>query len=131
MKDIVNVLEPSCGSCEYILKLSDTNSNININGIELNKTIFESIKKYEKDNITLINDNFLTHDFKSKLFDLIIGNPPYFVMKQSEVDKSYREYYEGRPNIFVLFILKSLQLLNEGGIISFVLPQEFFKLFIL
>jgi adenine-specific DNA-methyltransferase len=58
-------------------------------------------------------------------FDLIIGNPPYYVMKKDEVDPSYYDYFEGRPNIFILFIIKSLKLLSKGGILSFVLPKNF------
>jgi type I restriction-modification system DNA methylase subunit len=124
IKNIKNILEPSCGSCEYILRLKNIKPNINITGIELNKTIFESIKQYNSDNITLLNDNYLSHNFDTK-FDLIIGNPPYFVMKKSDVEKSYHNYFDGRPNIFILFIIKSLELLNNNGIISFILPKNF------
>ena len=124
MKDIKTILEPSCGSCEYISALKNINNDIDITGVELNETIFESIKHLEEDNITLLNDNYLTHDFNSK-FDLIIGNSPYFVMKKKEVDPKYHDYFEGRPNIFILFIIKSLDLLNDNGIMSFVLPKNF------
>ena len=124
MKNITNVLEPSCGSCEYILKLNSIKPNINITGIELNKTIFYSIKHYDSDNITLLNKNYLNHEFDTK-FDLIIGNPPYFVMKKQDVEKSYYNYFDGRPNIFILFIIKSMKLLNNHGILSFVLPKNF------
>ena len=72
-KNIESVLEPSCGSCEYILRLNQINPNINITGIELNKTIFESIKKYNSENITLLNKNFLNHEFIDVKFDLIIA----------------------------------------------------------
>ena len=120
----IKVLEPSCGSCEYILKLNNINSNLNITGIELNKTIFESIKQYASNNTILLNTDYLTHVFNTK-FDLIIGNPPYFVIKKKDVDKSYYNYFDGRPNIFILFIIKSLKLLNNKGILSFVLPKNF------
>ena len=43
-------------------------------------------------------------------FDLIIGNPPYFVMKKTDVDESYHNYFDGRPNIF------NSSSVNEGGL---------------
>lgn len=121
IKNIKNVLEPSCGSCEYINALPN---GLNIIGIELNKTIFESIKDLEKKNIKLYNQDYMTYDTDNK-FDLIIGNPPYFVMKKKDVPKSYHKYFNGRPNIFILFIIKSLELLNTNGILSFILPKSF------
>ena len=46
-------------------------------------------------------------------------------MKSGDISKEYNEFYDGRPNIFVLFIIKSLKLLNKNGILSFVLPKSF------
>ena len=37
----------------------------------------------------------------------------------------YYQYFEGRPNIFIPFIIKSLKLLKKDGILSFVLPKSF------
>ena len=124
IKNFKNVLEPSCGSCEYVVSLNNLYSHLNITGIEFNKTIFESIKLLESKNISLYNENFLTYH-SPDTYDLIIGNPPYYVMKKQDVDSSYYDYFDGRPNIFILFIIKSLGLLNDNGILSFVLPKSF------
>lgn len=125
MKKIKNVLEPSCGSGEYIQQLLTQSDSIEtITGVELNKTIFEGIKHMKHEKLSLYNEDYLQMNLNQK-FDLIIGNPPYFVMKKKEVDNSYYDYFDGRPNIFILFIIKSLGLLNDEGILSFILPRNF------
>lgn len=124
MEKVKDVLEPSCGSCEYISALHEMYPTVNITGIELNETIFESIEHLQNKQIILINVDFLEYRSRKK-YDLIIGNPPYFVMKKGDVDEYYYDFFDGRPNIFVLFIIKSLSLLKKNGIISFVLPSSF------
>ena len=124
MNTITNILEPSCGSCEYITKLTKLYPDKNITGIEYNKTIYESILHIKNDKININNIDYL--EYKPNIhYDLIIGNPPYYVLKKTNVNKDYYKYFEGRPNIFILFIIKSLQLLNNNGILSFILPKNF------
>jgi adenine-specific DNA-methyltransferase len=121
-----NILEPSCGSCEFIDKLRNYYPNASITGIEYNKIIYDNIKNNYSDdnNINIINHNFLKTQFNEK-FDLIIGNPPYYVIKKSDVEDYYYNYFDGRPNIFILFIIKSLLLLNDNGVLCFILPKSF------
>ena len=124
-KDIKYVLEPSCGSCEILNILDNKLNDIEIDAIELNSTIFEEIKTLEYENkVNFENMNYLNFESKVK-YDLIIGNPPYVVLPKKEVDKCYFDYFEGRPNIFILFIVKALKELNDKGILSFVLPKSF------
>ena len=124
-KNIKRILEPSCGSCQVINELDNEYENIEIDGIEYNDTIFNEIKvlKY-KNNINLINADYLNFTPTEK-YDLIIGNPPYFVMSKKVVDKSYHKYFNGRPNIFILFMVKAMSELKPNGILSFVLPKNF------
>ena len=126
--DNLNILEPSCGSGEFITALCESlkEKKISIEAIEKNEVIFESLKPfYEKDNrVKLIKEDFLDYE-PTKQFDLIVGNPPFFVMKKQEVDKYYYPYFDCRPNVFLLFIIKSLTHLKTNGILSFVLPKNF------
>ena len=119
-----NILEPSCGTGEFLKVISNEFKNSSVYAVEKNNTIFNSIQNLFEDNIQILNDDFITHNFTTK-YDLIIGNPPYFVLNKKNVPKIYNDYYTGRPNIFIIFIIKSLSLLAENGILSFVLPKSF------
>ena len=124
---IKTILEPSCGSCEYINILKDEFTNAKIVGIEYNKTIYESIKNLydKKSKITIKNEDYLNYNNPDDKYDLIIGNPPYYVMKKEDVLTDYKHYFDGRPNIFIIFIIHSLSKLNTNGILSFILPSSF------
>jgi len=124
ISSIQNVLEPSCGSGEYITALQELLSDIKITGIEKNDFIYNSILSLQNENVNIYSQDYLEWSTQTK-YDLIIGNPPFYVMKKEDVDKEYYTYFEGRPNIFILFIIKSLKLLNDNGILSFVLPKNF------
>ena len=121
-----SVLEPSCGSCEFILQLNKKYAGKQITGIEFNEKIYSKIQFLNEsyDNIEIKRDDFLSYDNEIE-YDLIVGNPPYFVMKKNEVDSLYFDYFDGRPNIFILFIIRALKMLKNGGILSFVVPKSF------
>ena len=162
MKSIKQVLEPSCGSGEFIEALAKNDNinqkSLNITGVEFNKDIFNSIKHLETKSKKLFNEDFLKYTTSTK-FDLVIGNPPFYVIKKPSSKKEsssdtqqnepsndtqqnepsndtqqkdyedyknyYKNYYTGRPNIFIMFIIKSLELLSANGILAFVLPNSF------
>ena len=123
LPQLKKVLEPSCGSGEYITALRQAAPHVRITGIEYNATIYPSIVPLQNAHVTLLNEDFLL--YQATKYDLIIGNPPYYVMKKEAVPKEYYPYFEGRPNIFILFLLKALKLLEPNGLLSFVLPKNF------
>lgn len=124
-KDEINVLEPSCGSCEYVTAINKKYPNVNVTGIEYNETIYDGISSLNNiSNNTIINEDYLKWNPNMK-YNMIIGNPPYYVMKKKDVESRYYKYFDGRPNIFLLFIIKSLSILNNDGILSFILPKSF------
>ena len=124
LSNIKFILEPSCGSCQFIDILEEKLNNINIIGIEYNKEIYDIIKNNNYISTNIYNYDFLLYE-NNKKFDLIIGNPPYYVINKNNINKKYLEFIDGRPNIFSLFILKSLNLLDNNGILSFILPKNF------
>jgi tRNA1(Val) A37 N6-methylase TrmN6 len=117
-----SALEPSCGSGEFINDIQNKFDKTKIVGIEYNKTIYNKIKNNFGKNVELLNKDFLEYKSNEK-YDLIIGNPPYFVVSQKN-----KNCMTGRGNIFVLFIYKCLtEHLKEGGIMAFVLPTSFYN----
>ena len=69
-------------------------------------------------------------------FDLLIGNPPYIriqSLKQSapHLVEHYKRRYQaaskGNFDLYVVFVERSLELLNERGQLAFILPHKFFN----
>lgn len=69
-------------------------------------------------------------------FDIVIGNPPYFILTKNKIDPSVFAYFNdyftsilnsSSKNIFVLFIEKSIQLLKIGAVNTFIVPEGLFK----
>jgi hypothetical protein len=122
--NIKRILEPSCGSCEIIYHCDKLFNNVEIVGVEFNEKIFDCIKDLKfKNNVKLIKGDFVK--YKDSNFDLIVGNPPYFVCKKTDIPKEYEHLCNGRPNIFGLFIIHSLQMLSYDGILAFIIPKSF------
>lgn len=129
IKANANVLEPSCGTCEFVTYLDSVLSNIHIDAVELNGKIFDALDEIECYNdVTFYNKNFMKFE-PTKKYDLVIGNPPYAVIKtqnkKNVISKQYREFVIGRPNLFPLFIVHSLTMLKQNGIMAFVIPNSF------
>jgi type I restriction-modification system DNA methylase subunit len=125
--EVKNALEPSCGSCQFINFLNKKFDGITIRGVEYNESIFKEIEKIDfgDDNkVELVQSDFTKYEDKTK-YDLIIGNPPYFVTSKKNIDKKYAKYIDGRPNIYTIFILHSLKMLSKRGVLAFVLPKSF------
>lgn len=121
-----NVLEPSCGPCAIVQYLDEVVSGYAIDAVEQNDTIYEHISQlsFANNAVRLIHGDFLEYT-PDRTYGCIIGNPPYFVLPAESIPDKYREYMVGRPNIFGVFILHCLSMLEENGILAFIIPRSF------
>lgn len=117
---ITNILEPSFGSGEFLLDARIQYPNAKITGVELSGELYEACVNMRIDNCELINADFLKYECKH---DVIIGNPPYFVMKGIKSPA-----LTGRPNIYVLFLYKCItEHLSLGGLLAFIIPTSIYN----
>lgn len=116
------ILEPSFGTGEFLEDASTHYPSASFIGVEKNPDLFQSYNPNKTNTINTYCEDFITwtHPYKA---DLILGNPPYFVMKGK-----YPECMTGRPNIYVLFLYKCLtQHLTPDGTLAFVLPTSLYN----
>jgi hypothetical protein len=125
--NVKKILEPSCGTCEIINYCDALFHDVEIDGIEYNEKIYDSIKDLTFTNsVKLFKGDFLAYNHSlENQFNLIVGNPPYFVCSKNDIPTKYRDFCSGRPNIFGIFILHSLNMLSNEGILAFIIPKSF------
>ena len=119
----LNILEPSCGTGEFIETISNKWPYANITAVEKDNEAI-NIAKSIFNNVDFIQADFLEINL-SKKYELIIGNPPYFEYKPpNHIKQNFRDIISGRTNIFMFFIKKSIDLLKPNGYLAFVVPPS-------
>lgn len=93
----------------------------------LKKNILNIVNRHKNISIkfTIINQNFILYQHKNK-YDFIISNPPYFKLRKDSKEAQNMDYVVyGQPNIYMLFMAKSAELLNDNGEMVFITPRSF------
>ncbi|SEM18585.1 N-6 DNA Methylase [Chryseobacterium taichungense] len=147
----LTILDPSCGSSEFLIEILKQLKNKNftgiinikgfdssINAIETSKFLLHYENRTQWDNRININlrvvEDSLTQDWG--INDIVLMNPPFTsfeLIKDKEVKNVVRETLQefipkGKPNQASAFFLKSVNSLNQNGVIGCVLPSSIYTL---
>ena len=105
-----NILEPSIGQGDLITFITGKISNITFDMYEIDTKI-KLLDKIQQDKV--IYGDFMKQII-TKTYKTIIGNPPYVRTKKG--------------NLYIDFIEKCYNLLDDNGELIFIVPSDFFKL---
>lgn len=111
------ILEPSCGSGEFLVDCHEKYPDASLFGVELEPQLAIATKSIVPDAI-VYNEDFLTWDMDRK-FDFIVGNPPFVQIKSVFPGASV-----GRSNLYIEFLFKCLTYhLNDDGVLAMIIPS--------
>jgi len=139
-REHLRILEPACGMCQFLMgikrKVPDAYRHAEKVGVEKNDVVVGMVRQYVGDEIAVVHGDYILYEFEDK-FDLIIGNPPYGIPSPSShyairVDNETKKLYKqicqtwyGKYNMYGAFIEKSVNMLNSGGELIFIVPATF------
>jgi hypothetical protein len=113
------ILEPSCGNGTFFEHMpTELKTRSKITGVEMDILTSKLVQGIYPD-IKIINQQIQDIDFNDKKYDLIIGNPPYSAEVMTDEQMPDLNGY----TIHHYFIAKCVRLLNDEGILAFVMPS--------
>ena len=117
------ILEPGCGSGEFLHQLQHKYPYSRITGLETYPPLVSRLcGHYIRSSVQIESKSFLQICRK---FDWIIGWPPQYTMLKSNVPRQHLSMFEGRPNSAILFLCHALDCLEPNGIVAFFMPESF------
>lgn len=110
------VLEPSCGDGAFMSKLGKEDV-----GIEIDSSLLQNDKR-------IIHSDFFNYPISEK-FNTIISNPPYVRFQDilPSTKKLLQKGFDKRSNLYLFFIDKCINHLNDFGELIFITPRSFLK----
>ena len=105
-----NILEPSIGQGDLITFITDKIPSVTFDMYEID-TELKLLDKIQKDDV--IYGDFMKQII-TKTYKTIVGNPPYVRTKKG--------------NLYIDFIEKCYNLLDDNGELIFIIPSDFLKL---
>ena len=130
------VLDPCCGTGNFILQLPSEIGYENVFGNDIDTTSVQIARinymlKYGVDDPEIVYNHITEYDYfsfdNSRTYDFIIGNPPWgYNFSEEQKDELRKKYLSTSGNSiesYDIFVEQALANLNENGLLSFVLPE--------
>lgn len=126
-----SVLEPCAGEGALVKAVMAYSQPKSFTLIELDSAACENLK--EKFSFPLFEADTLLGELPPTIensFDKVIGNPPFGAFQSRERRAALKKRFPGHyvKETYSLFLLRSLELLKEGGRLVFIIPDTFLYL---
>lgn len=128
------VLEPACGIGRF-LKYLPGSAVLNSVAYEINPTAVSiveilypdlEIRQQLFESLFFAGNVHLKGPYSGKLFDLVIGNPPYGDFSGKYAGMGEKKY-TGATEYDQYFILRCLEMLRPSGLLIFIIPSSFLE----
>lgn len=99
-------------------------------GVESDPELVAEARANAGSHVDVIEQDFLGDGPELDTFEYVVGNPPYVPIERlgEEEKRRYRSEFEtavGRFDLYLLFFERALDLLADGGRLSFLTPEKF------
>lgn len=138
LKPSDRIFEPCGGDGVFVEAILDENEFANIDVYELNPTAVEILKKkfssysnvHIKECDTLLDNELLFKSSFGGIYDKTIANPPYGAWQDYDKRVDLKKLFPGlyTKETYTLFLFRCIELLKNGGILSFIIPDTFLNL---
>lgn len=110
------ILEPACGTGNFISRIPHSFGNAEVTGVELDSITARIAHQINRDNenVQIINSGFENSGLENESFDLAIGNVPFGDYNMNDPD------YVQDWKIHDAFFRKALDKVASGGVVAFV-----------
>jgi len=120
----MRTLDPGVGTGELLRAVLDRQPELEATGWDIDETAVEAARRLVPE-AELEVRSALDPERDSELFDLVIGNPPYFQLRLSPADRRrFAGVISGRANIFALFFQLGFERLRPGGTLAYIVPPS-------
>jgi len=138
LKGTETIFEPCAGDGVFIDPILDKYKDIKIDAFELNENACDTLKsKYQDlENISIKQTDTLTDldlEFLCSMggkYDAVIANPPFGAWRntidRATLKKKFNGFYAKES--YSLFLYRSIESLNEGGKLVFIIPDTYLNL---